>query len=470
MKHLMRCLGSLTAFLLLFCMPANAWEWHYALSPEGDYYTEVKVTATCEECGEQYEEVATCHTFDDDINDVIDELVELVSVNFCDDCGGCTEEANSSCYRRHHCHDCGLCINEPYCQACYDTDHDFFLCSSCGESNNINHCTYCNQHLEADVDCCECEVGIPHCTNCSEVKCKYCGVCLVIAGEMTEFGEDACMDHEICMNCLEEGVDPEHCLECTSCDDVVCDQCGLCSECNHGVNHCPLCDFCYGYGEDVDWCASSGEHCRLCCEGNGWLCPECGGCIEGLGLELCEDCGLCEACGLDNSEDMGCTHGYCVMSSEYILHVCPNCDLCPNDGECEYCGFCETCQADYHCEHEVCPEGPDWDEHLCSDCGDCFNPDELCEYCGRCEDCASDYHCQHGLCPDDSEFEDDHFICDQCGECYEGSERCEDCKLFMSPSPTMVRPISSTSLRTTKARRMQASMLWAVSVMHSSRC
>lgn len=306
---------------------------------------------------------------------------------------------------------------------------DGSMCESCLSSHYHelkSHCFYCGEHFGYDTgDKCSCGVGWQHCVDCIEMACKDCEICLVIDGENTDCLDGGCEEHELCSECIYD--DPEHCSECGSCASPPCEGCGLCEDCI--TSHCPECGDCFGYGEEVEWCLSGGEHCVHCCEENCWLCDECGSCVEAEGMEFCEDCGLCEACCKAHSEDAGCTHGYCVDSADFDEHICPNCQQCPDDTECEYCGYCGECQEDYHCEHELCPEGPEWEEHLCSDCGECS--DELCEYCGRCEDCADGYHCEHGYCPDDSSFDDDsdHFVCLQCGECFEGFDRCDYCEL-----------------------------------------
>ena len=291
----------------------------------------------------------------------------------------------------------------------------------------VLHCQYCDQHFGFDTgEKCDCGQGMDHCPDCIELTCKECGVCLIIDGENTDACNGGCDEHELCNQCIYN--DPEHCKDCGTCASTPCDECGLCEDCIS--SHCPECDHCFGYGEDIQWCLSGGEHCVHCCEDNAWLCEECGGCIEAEGQEFCPDCGLCEGCCKANTEDAGCTHGYCIESGDYEGHLCPECQTCPEDTECEYCGLCEDCQADFHCEHDLCVDNPDWDEHLCQDCGECFDPDELCEYCGKCESCAGDYHCEHGYCPDGGDWDDgDHFVCDQCGECFEGLDRCDYCEL-----------------------------------------
>lgn len=398
----------------------------------GQVFT-LKVSGKCDGCGDEYseeDEAIDCSIPGvSDWEQVMEDLIKQVAENFCQECQNCSKTGNSDCWGHHHCHDCGDCIDEPFCQACYELSDEYFLCSNCGENNYVDHCDYCNKHLGADVERCDCGVAIPHCVDCADQKCEYCDVCLIIDGNETSFAVGACMEHEICASCLEEGFDENHCKDCYSCASEVCGECGLCEDCTLNNNHCPLCYQCFGYGQSIPYCESGGDHCVDCCDDNDWICVQCGQCVEAYGLEYCEDCGLCEECCVNNSEEEGCTHGYCLFSTEYDDHVCPYCQKCPDDTECEYCGYCEECQEDYHCEHELCPEGPDWEDHLCLDCGQCFDPDELCEYCGKCGDCADGYHCEHGYCPDGDLDDGDHFVCDQCGECFEGFDRCDYCEL-----------------------------------------
>ena len=395
---------------------------------------EFNVDMSCDECGTY---VASATPFEegenpwDQLDDIIDKLTDR---HFCPDCGHCSEDTNPDCYWEHHCSFCNACVdNGDFCLGCW-AEEDHKRCYECLESALFTtHCQYCNNHFSFETsDACDCSWSTVswHCTNCSELQCEICGGCMVVAGEETELVDGGCLEHAVCGECMEQCIwDGIHCTECHMCDEMICEECGMCESCADEEEHCPECGYCYGFGNTVDWCASGGHHCALCCEANLWLCDDCGDCCEGLGVEFCEDCGMCEECCKGNSEDSGCTHHYCIESSEYEDHICPNCEKCPDDTECEYCGMCEECQADYHCEHEICPESGDWDDHLCSDCGDCFEMDELCEICGKCEGCQE--HCEHGYCPDDSSFEDDfdHFICQQCGDCYEGFDRCDYCEL-----------------------------------------
>ena len=374
------------------------------------------------------------------VNDVLDpeDAWTYVSEGFCPECGGCNEIADEDCYYEHHCAACGMCFGDDgdgqYCEGCY-IDWGAKICYDCCSDygDEQNHCPYCHNHYGEIDDACVCgywQLGMHHCEGCSDLKCEVCGSCLIVAGDENSLTESpACIEHAICYDCMTDGAGgSEHCSVCYTCESDICDECGMCEDCSVGyLKHCFECDFCFGEGE-VDFCNSGGEHCIHCCEDNDWICPQCEGCVEGKGIEMCDDCGLCEECCLENSENEGCTHGYCILSGEYEEHLCPSCMKCPDDQECEYCLLCEDCQEDYHCEHGLCPEGDDWEAHICDDCGDCFDESELCEYCHKCEGCWE--HCEHGVCPDDTFVDDDeHFTCTQCDECYEGDERCPSCKL-----------------------------------------
>ena len=395
---------------------------------------ELHLSLVCEDCGYGVDGVLHCEV-DENPWDFVGSYADLLTERyFCESCGCCSESLNSYCYYENHCSLCGACVEpDDCCDGCYEED-DYRRCYDCIDDNYlwVTHCQYCNNHFEYDTSGrCDCPWSIVawHCTDCSELQCAVCGGCLIVGGEETELADGGCMEHGICGDCLvnDLGEDGIHCPECHSCDQALCENCGLCEGCYMDQEHCPECDFCFGYGNQVDMCRSGGDHCIHCCEENMWLCEECGGCVEAEGQEFCDDCGLCEGCCMANSEDAGCTHGYCILSSEYDEHICPICQACPDDAECEFCGYCEDCVDDYHCEHGICPESDEWEEHLCTDCGDCFEPDEICEFCGKCESCRD--HCEHGYCPEDEYEDGDHFICEQCGDCFEDMDRCEYCEL-----------------------------------------
>ncbi|MBQ6434099.1 MAG: Ig-like domain-containing protein [Bacteroidaceae bacterium] len=417
-------LGALLSFLtlLIITLPSSAyappglddWEW-------GDEWGEAY--ATCDDCGITY--MAT------DCNSSSDAESELAPY-FCEGCGRCSQYGNDECYSANHCFMCGDCLDGDFFGPIYE-DMDVVVCDNCAYGNIDEFfpyfCSFCGMAYGVDVEPCDCEYSLikEHCTDCHGDDCQECNYPFEVGGEDTTM--PGCREHGLCELHLYD--DPEHCNECGSCDMEICDECGLCAGCYEDAEHCPECDFCFGYGNEIEYCKSGGDHCVNCCEENEWLCEQCGECTEGKGMDRCDDCGLCEECCTANSEDADCSHGYCIASSDYEEHLCPNCQECPDDTECEYCGLCEDCQADYHCEHGLCPDGSEWDEHLCPDCGDCYEEDELCEYCGECENCRE--HCQHDYCPESPDYDDlNHFICEQCSDCYEGGDRCDDCGLCES--------------------------------------
>ena len=427
--------GMLAVLLSIFCcMPRLVWaDIDCTYSSDGGVWT---FEHECPHCG--MTETIVCdknagYSFDECYDEAQDRFIE----HFCEDCGGCLLDTDWLCCCLHHCQLCEACMDEPACYACFDEFPCGSYCESCKSSmdNNLKlHCDFCDYHFGWETgEKCDCGQSWQHCTDCVELVCKDCGVCLIIDGEYTDASDGGCEEHELCNRCIQD--DEDHCKDCTTCEEDMCFECGQCFSCIESNNtHCPECEHCFGFGNEVQECLTGGDHCVNCCEENEWLCPECGDCAEAEGQEICGDCGLCEGCCQANSEDSGCSHGYCIESSDYADHVCPACYECPDDTECEYCGLCEDCQSDYHCEHGLCPDGDEWEEHLCTDCGDCFEPDELCEYCGKCEGCAESYHCEHGYCPDDGSFEDDsdHFICYQCGDCFEGGDRCDECELCIT--------------------------------------
>ena len=383
-----------------------------------------EVLVACPTCGEFYSE-----DFED--NNAHDVAQDLIIENFfsCfDHCNNCADE--------YHCYVCQLCFENgaaercsdcesPLCKDCHLPEYPCDYCGVCRLSSDGHSLS--GHHITTLPDfeflCEECIDSIEYCAGCDHN-------CISIRDEFFTYdahGESWCPNCGLCHDCCEDGtsVDFGHCAFCNVCgeDEPVCDSCQLCWDCNQKRTHCPECDDCFPEG--VEWCLDGGEHCIHCCEANGWLCDQCGVCVEATGGEFCGDCGLCLDCCELNSENFGCTHLYCVCSSDFEDHLCPSCGGCPDDLECEYCYLCDDCQQDYHCEHGLCPDGPDFEEHICDGCGDCYDLDELCELCRLCPDCQE--HCEHDLCPEDPEY-DDHF-CDQCGDCYEEDEFCEECEL-----------------------------------------
>ena len=257
-------------------------------------------------------------------------------------------------------------------------------------------CIRCDQYT--DSYCTDCESDhLCVCDSCHYLlHCGFCNGCYINSD--VEFCDDNCFG-AICIDCAEQ--EGYHCTECHKCymgdEEVlcgncficpdcieICDTCGWCFECQ---KHCPECDSC-DYEDEK--CEQDGEHCKECCI----ICEECEECLLAKDQKPCEYCERCEDC--------------CEYNS------------------CEYCGMCE--------------ENPDYESHLCAECGTCFEITEQCETCGLCEDCCFDaavsLGCECGeYCQD--EVNDDH-LCDNCGQCFgivefsrEAEDRglclCEDC-------------------------------------------
>lgn len=390
----------------------------------------------------------------------------------CVECGCCSSCAgNNWC---ENCGQCGGCFSQPHCIACGSCEYeicDCWICFDCLEFHNM-FCPGCDECMNCSRisldDCCECGL----CPDCAEIICENGDNCMV------------CADGEICLGC---GL----CSDCTSvicsgcgssCSECgqICPNCSMCSECggfcqmceeycSNCASLCPSCGvcencatFCAGCGQVCAECAEICGGCDLCwdcteiCEGCGEACPECSelcvdcGLCRDCGEELCEncdrceyccekclDCGFCEDCCLENSEAAGCDHGICVESAEWEEHFCVDCGECYEFEElCEDCGdprcydCCETRSAEEGCDHGVCMESGDWEDHFCPDCWSCI--EDYCDLCDRCLTCCEmekeDAGCEHDFtCPGAGDW-DDHF-CPDCDGCFELDELCEWCGL-----------------------------------------
>ena len=381
----------------------------------------------------------------------------------CDGCGGCSADSGrTSCYEEHHCQDCGKCLwdadeycescltcwdcakeDGTHCEACYKEDFD--ICSECGL------CETCIEEMEVHcIDCFECVLGglsmcdkehpggaHVHCIGCAEEwVCGNCDKCFIC--DQDAFCEE-------CGNCIECQMGGAHCLNCAKCvaseggyvdgSEDETDGYTFCYDCLKGAGWiCPECDEFTANDEWCDWCGQE-THCKECAE--EFICPQCDQCIVGLGVEFCDECGWCEECCRSVTEMFDCVHNLCTESSDYEEHLCSECGNCPDyEDVCEDCGRCVECAEDYHCDHELCPDSADYyDEgHYCEECGECFDFDEICEFCNFCFDCAEnmELHCQCGYCSEGNpDYEDESHLCPGCGEALvcEGYEFCDDCGL-----------------------------------------
>lgn len=445
MKHFSRkslpglALVFLLAAGLVFFAPAPAlaggsseyeWDGHSYTVEWSDEWGDGTVIVTCEYCSADYTEEFSGGK--DAAEQVAEDLI-FTHFLFCGHCEDCFEDYHCqicvACFENGDAHECSYGCNSSICLLCHENS---YICDICGHcrledgANGISLTGTCVNLPGIEFVCGDCLDNVWECENCGNVLGLGDGEYLTYEHS----GDDWCPECGLCRECVNDTNalrDFGHCILCGVCGSEadVCDECHLCENCRYEISHCPECNYCFGE-QAIEWCPSDGAHCVECDFDNDWICEQCGECMEATGRETCPDCGLCEDCCYENSEDEGCTHGYCVLSAEYDEHACPSCGRCPDDTECEYCGFCEDCQQDYHCEHEICPENDsEWEEHLCVGCGDCFELDELCDYCHLCENCRE--HCRHGRCPEDIGFED-HF-CKSCGNCYESNEFCGICGL-----------------------------------------
>ena len=384
--------------------------------------------------------------------------------NCCGNCGACTRACDDDCYEETHCiNDCGACRADGNfacdCGYCYDCARELEPekhCDYCGEEDDGGICSECGLCSECvtdfeDVHCSVCEECIAgglrmcnedhshpsglesaHCTG-ESVVCEKCNGCFF------EHEDDYCWDCELCQKCALDN--NKHCFECGECssNETPCEKGSeeaggntVCESCCESYGH--HCSDCYEHVnfDDYDgvegWCSDGGHgtHCSSCADLT--RCLQCDRCWDCAGLDLCDDCGLCEECCRENTETTRCDHDYCVESSDYEDHLCPDCDECSGDDPCEFCGRCASCAESAHCEHGRCEEDPDYDyEHVCPGCSDCFYSDDLCETCELCAECSE--HCEkHDICPDNASEWDAH-ACPDCGECPGEKALCATCGL-----------------------------------------
>ncbi len=355
----------------------------------------------------------------------------------CDECHHCyylqMDDFCGSCQK------CMGCACRPdgtatHCWFCCDMDTCGNLCDTC------KLCDSCQDYIEYEgvpgaAHCWECDKCVIHgggswcpalyeeggndmfhCTDCCE-NCSQCGKCIIA------MVVDLCSDCGLCPECCKKnaeefGCTHNLCIESSDFDDHVCPSCFACD----GGEKCNFCGQCARCCENYhchghDWCPDApgyDEH----------FCDNCGECADPE--EFCDYCGFCLVC---QQNETHCSHGVCQFGPEAYEHFCDVCDECI-DEYCDSCGghliHCEEERESYGCEHDwTCPNSSDWDEHFCSDCGNCYEFSEFCDTCGLCQECCAErteeYGCDHGICVFDSEWED-HF----CFEHYQCLEYCID--------------------------------------------
>ena len=441
----------------------------------------------CDDCGEAFDEDHIC----EDCGLCYGCAFENLHCRMCGEhsdslCDGCTCCDNCISEYQMHCVECGDCLydgdvcdthsfdfgQENHCAACAE----WYTCETCGkcyfgdEDSLCEECHICNDCWESvDEHCSVClkhsDDICPECTLCPDCQvnthCELCGDCMeaVEACPTHEYtygpGNHCaeCMVDLICIGCEQcyKDYDAEYCEEHAMCliccilNDLHCSFCGACGEeyelCLEGEwgSHCLDCGLSEGFHceeceEHVDeWCPSGGEgsHCAVCAE--EFLCEECGECAACLGREFCDDCGLCNECCRNAAAEEGCSClEYCIYSSDWEAHMCPDCgEFFCNVEQCETCGLCLDCCAGYsECSDGLCVEDPDYEEHFCEDCERCFCDVDLCDDCANaglriCVECCADRSeaegCEHGVCMNSWEWPE-HF-CEICHACF-GSPSC----------------------------------------------
>ena len=293
----------------------------------------------------------------------------------CYDCGGECSEGSS-----HECLECHL-ENDMACSSCgkcYVNDEEGSKCKKCGACSECaaNYCEDCNMCEDCGVDE---GTHCPDCYVCMQGEgCQICHRCLNCGGQCNSGCEDACLECHYdydnacpdCGNCFLEG-DAEQCAECGLCAECGggwCDNCGMCLDCamNNDL-HCPDCEACLfevsAYCDNCHYC----EDCADICPDCGERCSECSVLCNNCGV--CEDCtDICHVCG-DYCSQCSDVCGNCGACGENCADICPECeDACSEcSAICDDCGLCEDCcntaSEEAGCDHGVCVMSSDWDSH-----------------------------------------------------------------------------------------------------------
>lgn len=282
------------------------------------------------------------------------------------------------------------------CPGCGHYHWDDYMCDECG---------YCSTNCGAD-----CWLN-SHCNNCGKCLADETDAC-----DECSFCFDCMMEHGHCVDCYDCYIGNSdglcgNCYRCEGCTGPICTYCGFCEDCRNDDDsmHCPECGSCY---QITDQCADmTSNHCIECCN----LCEQCGKCMFDAEDQICEYCGLCSECCEDNSASAGGSGDICIESTEWDDHVCSDCGEFFEDGElCDSCFSAgvirctSCCESASDCSMGMCENSSDYEEHFCEECGSCFDDVTQCSTCldekvFRCEDCCTqaseiEYGCDDGFC------------------------------------------------------------------------
>lgn len=322
--------------------------------------------------------------------------------NFCDNCQTCKMCSEFVCICGGGCSECveRICpeCNEK-CSECADDElcTDCGICRDCaGEENFCADCGVCYNCVDM---VCVCGGGCSNCTvicdecgekclNCSEGDlCTECGKCVDCAGS-----DSFCITCGLCSDCgvvcpCGEGCEncadlcPECNEKCSNCYDEFCASCDICRDCADDI----FCEDCYQCGDCTEVCEECGT---ICAES---VCPDCGKC-SGCMDEFCPDCGICIDCADSMCRDCyycgDCADNICVDCGEYCSDCADACDECGRCENCvDICPDCEMCMdccaeaaADMGCDHAICPESAEWENHYCTEGGHCAGTSSQIEH------------------------------------------------------------------------------------------
>ena len=269
-----------------------------------------------------------------------------------------------------------------------------------------SECAHCSHYHYGDYVCEDCRLCSDECSNSDcwyETHCKNCGGCYMKA-------DNWCDECGWCQDCMDNEA---HCKDCGRCfvgesKDDLCENCGLCSyHFDRGIcSDCNLCDDCAG-----------DEHCPYCPDDPNHLdgdepCGACYDCARDLGF----DCEVCGACFEDGAERCPVhPDGNHCDDTSCAGFVCEECGRCEREDGIEQCNTCTENRCTDCCEEksidagcytgELCADDPDFDDHFCPVCNQCYHEFAKCADCDHCENCCfdDDVTCAEGCTCDSKE-------------------------------------------------------------------